>query len=215
MPAEKEFGDQLSMETGSKGEGFYGVGGFLLEIVKVFLMALLIIMPIRAFLFQPFFVQGASMEPNFKDGEYLIINELGYKKTNLGTENFHLFSLNPFKNLERGDTIVFRYPKNPEQFFIKRVIGLPGETIKIENGKTIVINQANPQGLTLDEREYLPKEAVTTGSLELKIGADNYFVMGDNRAFSYDSRSWGLLPKDDVIGKVLIRAWPFSQAKVY
>jgi len=89
-----------------------------MEIVKIFFLALLIIAPIRIFLFQPFFVQGASMEPNFEDREYLIVNELGYKITDVGFNNIKFFSIKSFKSLERGDVIVFRYPKNPSQYFI-------------------------------------------------------------------------------------------------
>src|SRR4030042_2175397 len=114
----------------------YGFKGVILEIVKMVFWVVVIIVPIRVFLIQPFFVQGASMEPNFEDREYLIINELGYKTTEVGfgSEKSSLFTVKPFKELLRGDVVVFRYPKHPKIFSIKRIVGLPGEKIKISNG---------------------------------------------------------------------------------
>jgi len=199
----------------SDNESYYGIGSFIIEIVKVFFWAVIIILPIRIFLFQPFFVQGASMEPNFEDGEYLIINEIGYKQTNFNLNTAHLFTINTFKNLERGDVIVFRYPKNPSQFFIKRVIGLPGETIKITDGNIVIQNTENPQGFILDESEYLPTGLQTSGETSRTLEDNQYFVLGDNRSASHDSRAWGPLNKDKVIGKVLIKAWPLGRAGVY
>lgn len=195
-------------------EVYYGVGSFLWEVVKVFFWALIIIVPIRIFLFQPFFVQGASMEPNFKDGDYLIINELGYKQTSADINGKHLFTVGSFKELSRGDVVVFRYPRDPKQFFIKRVIGLPGENVKVEAGNVTIFNNQNPEGLVLDEHSYLPAGLITNGTVTTTLKADEYFVLGDNRQFSHDSRAWGVLPESDVVGKVLIRAWPISKAEI-
>jgi signal peptidase I len=191
------------------------VGSFLLEIIKVFVLALVIIVPIRVFLFQPFFVQGASMEPNFDDGDYLIINELGYKKTDVQFGNVNFFTVDSFKSLHRGDVIVFRYPQDPQKYFIKRAIGLPGEKIEIRQGKVIIYNHEYPDGFVLDENNYLSKDLETNGELIEQIGEDKYFVMGDNRTASSDSRSWGLLDKDKIVGKVLVRAWPVNNAEIY
>jgi signal peptidase I len=197
------------------GEGtYYGVGNFLWEVIKVFFWALIIIVPIRIFLFQPFFVQGASMEPNFQDGDYLIINELGYKQSNINISGLHIFTVNSFKDLSRYDVAVFRYPINPQQFFIKRVIGLPGEEVKIENDEITIYNAQNPDGFVLDESKYLSADVFTTGKLDIKLGQDQYFVLGDNRKASYDSRVWGAVPEKDIIGKVLVRAWPLSKAEI-
>lgn len=196
-------------------ESYYGVGSFIVEIIKVFFWAVIIILPIRLFLFQPFFVQGASMEPNFEDGEYLIINELGYKETDVNLAGSHFFTVAPFKELQRGDITVFRYPKNPKQFFIKRVIALPGETITIRDGKVIIANADNPAGFILDESEYVSPELKTTGEMMRTLKDNEYFVLGDNRGSSHDSRSWGPLPKKNIIGKVLLRAWPVKRAAVY
>ncbi|MDP1833309.1 MAG: signal peptidase I [Candidatus Moranbacteria bacterium] len=196
-------------------ERYYGVGGFIIEIVKIFILAFVIIVPIRVFLFQPFFVQGASMEPNFKNNQYLIVNEFGYKKTDVGADGKTFFTVEPFKELKRQDVVVFRYPKNPTQFFIKRVIGLPGEKVEIKDGKVIIYNSENPDGFVLDEKNYLPDTTKTTGELAVTLKSDAYFVMGDNRLFSSDSRSWGPVPEEDIIGRAFLRAWPLDKIAVF
>jgi signal peptidase I len=208
----KTSGDNV-LSSGKKS--YFGVGSFLLEIVKVFILAVVIITPIRIFLFQPFFVQGASMEPNFDDGQYLIINELGYKETDIRAGGKQFFSVIPFRDFKRGDVIVFRYPKDPRQYFIKRVVALPGETIKIDNGKVYIFNKDNPDGFVLDESRYLPKGTSTSGELVQQLSESEYFTMGDNRFYSHDSRAWGPLDKKFVIGKVLVRAWPIDKATIY
>lgn len=165
---------------------------FLSEILKIVLLAAIIVLPIRYFIFQPFFVQGMSMEPNFSSGDYLIIDEITYR----------------FIEPKRGEVIVFKYPKNPTQRYIKRIIGLPGETIEIKNGKVIVFD--NTENQYLDELEYLPDSLQTKGNIRVSLNEDEYFVLGDNRAFSSDSRRWGSLPRKNIVGKVLLRAWPFT-----
>lgn len=106
-----------------------------LELLEVALISLAIILPIRYFLIQPFYVKGASMEPNFIDHEYLVIDELSYR----------------FREPQRGEIVVFRYPDDPSQYFIKRVIGLPKETVKIENGVITIMSPENSNGFVLDE----------------------------------------------------------------
>lgn len=188
------------------------------ELFKIVVISLAIIVPIRTFIFQPFFVQGASMEPNFHDGEYLIVNELGYKKTVIGKENKELFTVKPFKNIERKEVVVFRNPQNPKEYFIKRIIGLPGDKIEIKDGDIVIYNEENPQGGILDESEYLTKMLHKTECLQqcvFEIEEDQYLVLGDNRKYSSDSRTWGLLSSDFIIGRVLLRAWPFNQAEIF
>jgi len=170
---------------------------FVWEITKIVIISLAIIIPIRYFLIQPFFVQGASMEPNFLDGDYLIVDEISYR----------------FEVPQRGDVIIFRYPLDQSEFFIKRVIGLPGETIKIQDGRVFIYNQENPQGVILNEAQYLP-DVYTAGDMEIVLKAGEYFVLGDNRGSSSDSRRWGVLPQNLIIGKAWIRAWPVSRVKV-
>ncbi len=169
------------------------------ETIKVIVISLIIILPIRYFLIQPFYVKGASMEPNFYDHEYLIIDEISYR----------------FKEPARGEVIVFRYPKDPKQFFIKRVIGLPEETIKLQNGQIIIINQKHPEGFVLDETAYLEKGTWTKGELEIKLKADEYFVLGDNRNSSLDSRIFGPVKREDIIGRTWIRGWPFNRFTIF
>lgn len=194
---------------------YLGIGGLIFEMVKVFLLALVIIIPVRVFLFQPFFVQGSSMEPNFQDAQYLVVSEFGYKETNVNLIDKIHFSVHPFRSIERQDVVVFRYPRNPEQFFIKRVIGLPGESVEVRQGKVILYTPDRPQGYALDETAYLDANILTEDMKKTEVGTDAYFVMGDNRMFSYDSRAIGPIKKNKIIGRVLLRAWPIDQLSLY
>jgi len=204
------------MEDKEKKEDTYqGVGRFILEVVKIIILAFIIIVPIRVFLFQPFFVQGASMEPSFENGQYLIINELGFKETNVGFKEHNLFKISSFRDIERQQVMVFRYPLDSRKFFIKRIIGLPGEKIQIKNGQVSIFNKENPEGFILDEKEYLLLGLRTPGEVVTTIGSDEYFVMGDNRMFSSDSRAWGPISAADIIGEVALRAWPLNKINVY
>lgn len=161
------------------------------ELAKIIIASLLIVLPIRLFIAQPFIVRGASMEPNFHEGQYLIIDEASYY----------------LREPERGEVIVFRYPQDTSQFFIKRVIGLPGETVQISSGKVRISSSQDPDGFALDE-EYLPSSVATTPDQEVTVGNDEYFVMGDNRVYSSDSRRWGTLDEKYLIGRALVRLWP-------
>ena len=171
---------------------------FVWEILKIVIISLAIIIPIRYFLIQPFFVKGASMDPNFYDGDYLIIDEISYR----------------FSEPQRGDIIIFRYPLDPSQFFIKRIIGLPGETIEIKEGKIFIYSEKTlDKRVVLDESEYL-KDAYTPGNLEISLREDEYFVLGDNRNASSDSRKWGGVNRRYITGRAWIRAWPFNRAGI-
>lgn len=171
---------------------------FFWEVAKVIIVSLAIIIPIRYFLIQPFFVKGASMEPNFKDGEYLIINEFVYR----------------LHSPKRGDVVVLRYPSDPSQYYIKRIVGLPGETVEIKNGEVFVYSEYYPDGVKLDESKYL-KGVDTPGDLKKVLKNEEYFVLGDNRSASSDSRNWGPLPDEFIIGRAWIRAFPFTEAAVF
>jgi len=164
---------------------------FLFETAKIVILAVIIVVPIRYFIFQPFFVQGMSMEPNFHNGDYLIVDEITYR----------------FMSPQRGEVVVFKYPKSPTQRYIKRIIGLPEETINIKEGQISIINQNGTW--ILDESDYL-LEAYTGGEIKVSLSKDEYFVLGDNRAFSSDSRRWGALSREFIVGKVYLRAWPFT-----
>jgi len=172
---------------------------FVWETAKIVLIALVIIIPIRYYLIQPFFVRGASMEPNFSNGQYLVIDELSYR----------------FEDPARGDVIVFKYPLNPSQYFIKRIIGLPGEEVKIRDGQVFIYDVDFAQEVTLDESSYLSGETFTLGQVNFSLGEREYFVLGDNRQSSSDSRRWGALPQDNIVGRVWLRAWPFNLAETF
>ena len=129
------------------------------------------------------------MEPNFYDSEYLIIDEISYR----------------FEEPIRGDVVVFKYPKDNSQYYIKRIVGLPGEEVEIKDGKIYVINTQYPEGVEIDET-YLDIE--TPGDIKVIVPEDSYFVLGDNRTASSDSRVWGSLPRKNIIGKVWIRGLP-------
>lgn len=185
-----------------KSSGFKDTLLFIWEFAKVIVIALAIILPIRYYVFQPFIVSGSSMEPNYSNGQYLIIDEISYR----------------FNEPQRGDVIVIRYPKDRSQFFIKRVIGLPGEKVMIDNGRVTVVNDQNTDGVTIDET-YLPSQglsfphntAVVGGKKSIVLKSGEYFMMGDNRLASSDSRDWGPLEKKDIVGKVFIRVLPISE----
>jgi signal peptidase I len=170
--------------------------GGLLELVQVILISAAIVIPLRTFLVQPFYVKGQSMEPNFYDHEYLFIDKLTYRRD----------------DPKRGDIIVTRYPRDPSEFFIKRVIGLPGETVEVANGKVRIYNKEHENGFVLDEHTYLDQDYTPlTDTKTLK--EDEYYLMGDNRAASLDSRIFGPVKRSFLVGKVWVRAYPFDRWK--
>jgi len=172
-------------------------GGFFKELLKFVLIAFLVVVPFRYFVAQPFIVNGASMTPTFLPGEYLIVDQISYKT---------------FTKPERGEIIIFHYPKDHSKYFIKRIIGLPSETIKINGNEITIINEINPEGLKLKEDYVLYTK---TDSMEVTLEDDEYFVMGDNRASSSDSRIWGPLKEDLIVGRPLVRLIPFSRLNIF
>ena len=162
------------------------------DLLKFALIALAIVIPIRLWIAQPFVVSGESMYPTFDNGQYLIVDEISYI---LG-------------DINRGDVVIFRYPADPKRFFIKRIIGLPNETITINDGTITIKNKDNPDGFKLVE-PYV-NEKFFTGS-EYTTKDSEYFVLGDNRNRSSDSRFWGVLPKNLMIGKAFLRLLPLKE----
>lgn len=171
--------------------------GPLGEWLRFAIIALLIVLPIRWFVALPFIVSGASMEDTFHNNEYLIVDQLTYK----------------FEHPERGDVIVFRYPRDPSKYFIKRVIGLPGETVKIEDGMVIIESDEYPGGLVLYEP--YAETMNRTSNLTQELGEGEYFVMGDNRDSSSDSRVWGALPESKIVGRALLRLFPLNEIGLF
>ncbi|MBP6911830.1 MAG: signal peptidase I [Candidatus Pacebacteria bacterium] len=167
------------------------------ELIRFAVIALLIVIPIRVFVAQPFIVSGTSMVPTFENRDYLIVDELSYR----------------FHDPHRGDVVVFRYPKDPSKFFIKRIIGLPGETLSIDSeGIVTIVNAETPEGFILDEPYVKNIQAVSYP--EIQLSENQYFTMGDNRSGSSDSRTWGTLPKKNIVGQAFLRLIPFSHASV-
>ncbi len=164
---------------------------FFTELLKFVLIAAAIVFPIRLFIAQPFVVSGASMEPTFHNGQYLIVDELSYR----------------LEAPQRGDVIIFRYPKDPKEFFIKRIIGLPGESVTIAGDK-ISITRTDGTTLSLSE-PYIVNHGNGSDNV-YKLTGDEYFVMGDNRPESSDSRVWGPLPRDNIVGRAFLRLLPVN-----
>ncbi|MEO5646065.1 MAG: signal peptidase I [Candidatus Paceibacterota bacterium] len=171
-----------------------GLGKFI-ENVLYIIGAVIFAAIIQAFLIRPFIVSGTSMDPVIKNGQYLIIDEVTY----------HIHTP------ERGDVIVFKAPPEPSKYYIKRVIGLPGDTVKIKDGKVTIVNTAHPDGFTLNE-PYLTHLSNDNGTFV--VTQNNYFVMGDNRTGSYDSRSWGMLPIENIRGRAVLRLLPVNTVSV-
>ena len=173
--------------------------GDLFDFLKTLVFSLLLVVFIRFFIISPFSVKGKSMEPSFYEGEYLIVDEISYR----------------FKEFKRGDVIVLKYKdKGVSEFLIKRIVGLPDEEIVISNGKVLIKNEENPDGYYLEE-DYLPENIETFGNIKETVGEDNYFILGDNRPNSLDSRYFGTILKDQVVGRVFFRGYPFDRFTLF
>lgn len=167
------------------------------RLVGYIVLAFLLSIPVRIYIAQPFLVSGRSMTPTFLPGDYLVIDELSYR----------------LHAPERGDIIVFQYPLDPDQVFIKRIVALPGETVQISNGRVTVVG-SDKRSITVLAEPYRAegpqrKEVSTT-----TLHDDEYFVLGDDRDVSADSRVWGPLVEHFIIGKVSVRLWPLTRIAV-
>ncbi|HCR42254.1 TPA: signal peptidase I [Patescibacteria group bacterium] len=171
---------------------FVGAVVFIYDVFKTVSTVLGVAFLIRFFLIQPFYVSGQSMEPTFSNNQYIIVDQISYR----------------FRDPHRGDVIVFKYPKNIAFSFIKRIMALPGERVTIQNGNVNIYNEANPGGFRLTE-EYI-KSSPITDIIDTTLGENEYFVMGDNRPNSSDSRQWGVLPRHLIIGRVWVVLYPFE-----
>ena len=166
------------------------------EIINFGLIALFIVIPIRIFLAEPFVVSGSSMIPTFLNGDYLIVDKLSYK----------------LNDPKREDVVVFRTPIDPKKFYIKRIIGLPNEIVDIKGSVVIITNEEYPEGFKLDE-PYVKNTANNITHFELKD--DEYFVMGDNRNASSDSRYWGGVKRESLTGRAFLRLLPLSKISIW
>ena len=161
------------------------------EVLEVVLIAAVTVFLIRAFIVQPFLVSGRSMFSSFVDADYVLVDELSYI----------------FKGPERGDVIVFRYPLNPKLFYIKRVIGTPGDHVVVKDGE-VFVNEVKLK------EEYLDPGVTSMGRVDEYVGEGELMAFGDNRPHSYDSRSFGPFPFDNIIGVVRVRLLPIVRAQV-
>jgi signal peptidase I len=150
---------------------------------------------IRFFIAAPYVVSGASMVPTFYDYHYLIIDRVTYG----------------FEEPQRGDVIVLDLPQDTSRALIKRVIGLPGETVSLEGNDVIISNAAHPNGFKLDESYIDPNNFGGPTDTKITLGPDQFYVLGDNRRVSADSRSWGVLPREDIVGRAVLRLFPFDK----
>lgn len=182
--------------NGEKKNGLATAGMFFLELVRVAIMAAVTVGLIRYFIFKPFYVEGQSMEPTYEESQYLIIDEITYR----------------FHEPKRGEVIVLRAPIVEKDYYLKRIIGLPGDQIKVENNKVIIYNTQNPRGVLLEEK-YLTE--TTPGTANYTLGPDEYFVMGDNRDASFDSRRFGPIKRNTIVGRTWFRGWPLSKITLF
>lgn len=164
-----------------------------IENVVYIVIAVLLALVVQKFIIRPFVVNGASMDPTFKTGDYLLIDEVTYK----------------FREPARGDVVVFKAPPEPTKFFIKRIIGLPGDTITIKGSTVTIVDKYHPKGFVLSE-SFISHPG--SNDMTIKVPEDQYFVMGDNRSGSFDSRSWGTLPKANLRGRALLQLLPIKNA---
>lgn len=170
----------------------------LAEIIKVFILAVAVILPIRLFLIQPFYVKGASMEPNFYENEYLIVDKLSPH----------------FKPYERGEAIVFRFPAAERKYLIKRIIGMPSERVVIQNRQIAIYSAEYPDGRALKEDAYNPY-LLRDQTIDETLASDEYFVLGDNRPVSFDSEIFGPLKANQITGRVFFRGWPIERLELF
>ncbi len=189
-PQSGQNGVQNSAGQNPKKAGFWSS---VREWVQVIIIALLISLPIRFFIAEPFIVNGASMDPTFSTGQFLIVDRVTYR----------------FEMPKRGDVIVFKYPNNPSVYYIKRIIGLPNESVDIKNGIVSITNATHPKGLVLKE-PYIESTHASYDTFHAQLGPTEYFVMGDNRSQSSDSRVWGPLDSRFIIGRPIIRLLPVT-----
>lgn len=171
---------------------------FVMETLKVVFLSLAIIIPVRYFLIQPFYVKGASMEPSYLDHEYLIIDEISYR----------------FREPRRGEVIVFHPPNNERQYYIKRVVGIPGDRVRVTGGQVFLYNAGHQEGIRVEE-PFLASGTQTFGEVDTVLKQDQYFVLGDHREASLDSRVFGPVSRSEIVGRTWVRGWPLNRMTLF
>ncbi len=165
------------------------------EIIWIVVIVFGVIIPFRVYVAEPYLVDGKSMDPTFETTDYLIVDKISDKA----------------KHPERNSVVVFKYPENPKKNFIKRIIGLPGETVVVTKDAVKIINEENPKGFFLDQPYVVHKAEI---EVTKKLGENEYFVMGDNRADSFDSRYWGPLDSKFILGRPVVQLWPLTKIRL-
>ena len=179
------------MESKKKYENLFSKAAWFFELGKIVLIFTIFFIILNFFVLTIFIVNGESMEPNFHTNEVILVNRISYL----------------FVNPKRGDVVIFHYPGAPSEKYIKRIIGLPGEKVSIKNNKVYIYNKENPQGFLLNEY-YIPYNLDLGSDLNEDLSINEYFVIGDNRENSSDSRTWGVLPKEFIIGRGFFILFP-------
>ncbi len=173
-------------------------GSMVVEILKYTIIALIIVAPFRIFVAQPFIVSGESMNDTFVPGEYLIVDQLTYQ----------------FNEPVRGEVVIFKYPLDKSVYFVKRVVGLPGETVRIDRGVVTVQSSSTSAPVRLDE-PYVSSTQSTAAPLVITLEGDEYLVLGDNRVESSDSRVWGPLQRKFIVGRAFARVFPLTRTEIF
>lgn len=179
----------MTEENNNKKSSFW-------ELVRYILLVLLVVIPFRIFVAQPYVVSGSSMDPTFKNADYLIVDQLSSR----------------FEEPKRKAVVIIKYPKDPSKFFIKRLIGFPGETVKINEGLVTIYNGKNNDSIVLNEPYVVYQK---NEDFSAQLGKDEYFVMGDNRSGSSDSRIWGSLPRKYIVGRPILRLFPLDKINLW
>ncbi|MGH9320474.1 MAG: signal peptidase I [Vicinamibacteria bacterium] len=185
LPQEPLAAPEVAPAEGVRAKRFQSILDLLHDLAIAVVVCVLLI----TYVIQAFKVQGTSMSPELADGERILVNKFLYY----------------FGDIQRGDVVVFWYPEDPDLSFIKRVVGLPGETVEIQSGAVYVngrlLDESYVSGGNADQRSFPPQE----------IRSGHFFVLGDNRKGSNDSRSWGLVPERYIYGKAFLRIWPLGE----
>jgi signal peptidase I len=179
------------------------------EWVESIIVAFLLAMVIRTFIVQAFKIPTGSMKPTLKEGDLILVNKFIYG----AKVPFTKWRIPSFRQPKRGDVIVFIYPPERKKNFIKRMVGFPGETVEIKNSK-IYINNQPLLDYTFSQREYYNRGEFGNEGQKVVIPKDCYFVLGDNSAHSMDSRFWGFVPQDNILGKAILVYWPLTRIRM-